>query len=77
MKKIFKFPKRKTSSIDASDSASIVTTASDIRENEMSKFHKASWQGDMLKLEQLVKIVDINQVDKQNRSVLVQVCCLS
>ncbi|XP_051917955.1 ankyrin repeat domain-containing protein 26-like [Hippocampus zosterae] len=74
MKKIFKFPRRKTSSIDASDSASIVTTASDIRENEMGKFHKAAWLGDMVKLEQLVKIVDINQVDKQSRTALHLAC---
>uniref|UniRef100_A0A3Q2XF26 Si:ch211-272n13.3 n=1 Tax=Hippocampus comes TaxID=109280 RepID=A0A3Q2XF26_HIPCM len=59
MKKIFKFPRRKTSSIDASDSASIVTTASDIRENEMGKFHKAAWQGDMVKLEHFTKKKDI------------------
>ncbi|XP_061533927.1 ankyrin repeat domain-containing protein 26-like [Phycodurus eques] len=71
MKKLFKFPKRKTSSIDAVDSASI---ASDLRENEMGKFHKAAWQNDMAKLEQLVKIVDVNQIDKQNRTALHVAC---
>ncbi|XP_077424556.1 ankyrin repeat domain-containing protein 26-like isoform X2 [Vanacampus margaritifer] len=74
MKKLRLFAKRKTSSVDASDSTSIVTTASDIRENEMDKFHKAAWRGDMAKLEQFVKNVDINLVDKQKRTALHLAC---
>ncbi|XP_077372477.1 uncharacterized protein LOC144015900 [Festucalex cinctus] len=73
MKKLFMFTRRKKS-IDAPDSASIVNTANDIRENEMGKFHKAAWQGDVDKLEQLVKTVDINLYDKQNRTALHLAC---
>ncbi|KAM9814963.1 uncharacterized protein ACBT44_009951 isoform 2-T2 [Syngnathus typhle] len=73
MKKLFKFPRWK-SSVDACDCTSVTTNASDIRENEMGKFHKAAWQGDMAKLEQLVKNVDINQLDKDNRTALHLAC---
>ncbi|XP_049578526.1 ankyrin repeat domain-containing protein 26-like isoform X4 [Syngnathus scovelli] len=73
MKKLFKFPRWK-SSFDTCDCASVTTNASDIRENEMGKFHKAAWQGDMAKLEQLVKNVDINQLDKYNRTALHLAC---
>ncbi|XP_077373469.1 uncharacterized protein LOC144016342 isoform X2 [Festucalex cinctus] len=66
MKKLFKFTRRKTST-DASDSSSIVSTASDISENEKGKFHKAPRQSDTAELEQLVKNVDVNVVDKYNR----------
>ncbi|XP_077424560.1 uncharacterized protein LOC144053700 isoform X3 [Vanacampus margaritifer] len=73
MKKLFKIPRRKTS-FDAFDTASIVTTASDVIEIEIELFHKAVWQCDMAMLEQLVKNIDVNQVDKQNRTALHLAC---
>ncbi|XP_077373590.1 uncharacterized protein LOC144016389 isoform X2 [Festucalex cinctus] len=73
MKRLFKIPRRKTS-FDTFDTASIVTTASDVIEIEIELFHKAVCQCDMAMLEQLIKNVDVNQVDKQNRTALHLAC---
>jgi len=37
------------------------------KEKDLPKLHKAVWTKDMAKLKQLIKKVDINQLDKENR----------
>ncbi|XP_057693320.1 ankyrin repeat domain-containing protein 26-like [Corythoichthys intestinalis] len=75
MMKFFKIPRMRGSS-DTADSASIATAGSDSRENKMGTFHRAALHGDLNKLEQLVQIVGINHVDKENRTALHIACSL-
>nr|XP_057931756.1 ankyrin repeat domain-containing protein 26-like isoform X2 [Doryrhamphus excisus] len=37
---------------------------------EIDKLHRAAWEGDMSKLKEFAKPIDINEVDKQNRTAL-------
>ncbi|XP_054631830.1 ankyrin repeat domain-containing protein 62-like [Dunckerocampus dactyliophorus] len=41
---------------------------------EIEKLHKAAWEGDMSKLKEFAKLIDINEVDKQNRTALHLAC---
>lgn len=39
----------------------------DVKEKDLPKLHKAAWQGDMVKLKQLLKKTDVNSMDRHHR----------
>ena len=76
MKKFFKFgsSKKKTpsSSQDKGSSRSLNKNEGavyDIREKDLGKIHKAVWQGDSAKVEQLAK-KEVNSLDKEKRYIV-------
>ncbi|KAG7258765.1 hypothetical protein CRUP_037842 [Coryphaenoides rupestris] len=70
MKKIFtSLTKKKKFPSNTSDNGSTVSGAGggyDLKEKDLAKVHKAALLGDVLKLVQLAKKNDINQLDKEN-----------
>ncbi|XP_061576833.1 ankyrin repeat domain-containing protein 26-like isoform X3 [Cololabis saira] len=74
MKKIFSFTKKKKHPFGTPDNGSVLSAGYDLKEKDLSKVHKAAYQGDLAKLKQLAKKNDINQVDKENRAPLHIAC---
>ncbi|XP_060742708.1 ankyrin repeat domain-containing protein 26 [Tachysurus vachellii] len=74
MKKIFHFTKRRKSSPSGSETASVLSLGYDLKEKDLGKLHKAAFTGDVSKLRQLAKKNDLNQLDKENRTVLHIAC---
>ncbi|XP_073798565.1 ankyrin repeat domain-containing protein 26 isoform X3 [Danio rerio] len=73
MKKIFNFKKKKGSP-SASETASVLSASYDVKEKDLGKVHKAAFSGDVVKLRQLAKKNDLNQLDKENRTALHIAC---
>ncbi|KAI5627115.1 ankyrin repeat domain-containing protein 26 isoform X1 [Silurus asotus] len=74
MKKILRFTKRRKGSPSASETASVLSVGYDLKEKDLSKLHKAAFNGDLAKLRQLAKKSDLNQLDKENRTALHIAC---
>ncbi|XP_076122991.1 ankyrin repeat domain-containing protein 26 isoform X2 [Alosa pseudoharengus] len=75
MKKIFHFTKKKKSfSPNASDTTSVLSVGYDLKEKDLGKVHKAAAAGDVVKVKQLAKKNDLNQLDKENRTALHIAC---
>ncbi|GAA6089790.1 ankyrin repeat domain-containing protein 26 isoform X5 [Tachysurus ichikawai] len=74
MKKIFHFTKRRKGSPSGSETASVLSVGYDLKEKDLGKLHKAAFTGDVAKLRQLTKKNDLNQLDKENRTVLHIAC---
>uniref|UniRef100_A0A673I2F0 Uncharacterized protein n=1 Tax=Sinocyclocheilus rhinocerous TaxID=307959 RepID=A0A673I2F0_9TELE len=66
MKKIFNFKKKKGSP-SPSETGSVLSASYDVKEKDLGKVHKAAFSGDVVKLRQLAKKNDLNQLDKENR----------
>ncbi|XP_067291948.1 ankyrin repeat domain-containing protein 26 isoform X2 [Pseudorasbora parva] len=73
MKKIFNFKKKKGSP-STSETASVLSASYDVKEKDLGKVHKAAFSGDVVKLRQLAKKNDLNQLDKENRTALHIAC---
>ncbi|XP_043083712.1 ankyrin repeat domain-containing protein 26 isoform X2 [Puntigrus tetrazona] len=73
MKKIFNF-KRKKGSPSPSETGSVLSASYDVKEKDLGKVHKAAFSGDVVKLRQLAKKNDLNQLDKENRTALHIAC---
>ncbi|KAK7117213.1 hypothetical protein R3I94_022693 [Phoxinus phoxinus] len=73
MKKIFNFKKKKGSP-SPSETASVLSASYDVKEKDLGKVHKAAFSGDVVKLRQLAKKNDLNQLDKENRTALHIAC---
>ena len=69
MKKIFNFAKKKKHASGTPDSGSVLSVGYELKDKDLGKVHKAAAAGDVGKLKQLSKKNDINQLDKENRSV--------
>ncbi|XP_047675755.1 ankyrin repeat domain-containing protein 26 isoform X3 [Tachysurus fulvidraco] len=74
MKKIFHFTKRRKGSPSGSETASVLSVGYELKEKDLGKLHKAALTGDVAKLRQLAKKNDLNQLDKENRTVLHIAC---
>ncbi|KAF7223998.1 transcript variant X6 [Nothobranchius furzeri] len=70
MKKIFSFTKKKKQQFGTPDNGSVLSAGYDLKEKDLGKVHKAAFIGDLVKLKQLAKKNDINQLDKENRTAL-------
>uniref|UniRef100_A0A9J8AT29 CCDC144C-like coiled-coil domain-containing protein n=1 Tax=Cyprinus carpio carpio TaxID=630221 RepID=A0A9J8AT29_CYPCA len=73
MKKIFNFKKKKGSP-GPSETGSVLSASYDVKEKDLGKVHKAALSGDVVKLRQLAKKNDLNQLDKENRTALHIAC---
>uniref|UniRef100_A0A672RVS5 Ankyrin repeat domain-containing protein 26-like n=1 Tax=Sinocyclocheilus grahami TaxID=75366 RepID=A0A672RVS5_SINGR len=73
MKKIFNFKKKKGSP-SPSETGSVLSASYDVKEKDLGKVHKAAFSGDVVKLRQLAKKNDLNQLDKENRTALHIAC---
>lgn len=69
MKKIFNFTKKKKHPSGTPDSGSVLSVGYELKDKELGKVHKAAAVGDLVKLRQLAKKNDLNQLDKENRQV--------
>lgn len=67
MKKIFNFTKKKKHPSGTPDSGSVLSVGYELKDKDLGKVHKAAAAGDLVKLKQLAKKNDINQLDKENR----------
>lgn len=67
MKKIFNFTKKKKQPSATPDSGSVHSGGYELKDKDLGKVHKAASVGDLVKLRQLAKKNDINQLDKENR----------
>ena len=69
MKKIFKGNKLKVKAPSPSPAgdAEFASPGYSLKEKDLPKLHKAAWNGDLVKLQQLSKKGDVNQLDKENR----------
>ncbi|XP_075130395.1 ankyrin repeat domain-containing protein 26 [Leptodactylus fuscus] len=76
MKKLFGFGRKKKSgpSSSTSDTGSVLSAGYELKEKDLSKFHRAASSGDVAKIRQLLLKQDINQVDKENRTPLHLAC---
>ncbi|XP_069832588.1 ankyrin repeat domain-containing protein 26 isoform X2 [Dendropsophus ebraccatus] len=76
MKKIFGFARRKKSGppSSTSETGSVLSAGYELKEKELSKFHRAASSGDAAKIRQLLPKQDINQVDKESRTPLHLAC---
>ncbi|XP_059392524.1 ankyrin repeat domain-containing protein 26 [Carassius carassius] len=73
MKKIFNFKKKKGSP-SPSETGSVLSASYDVKDKALGKVHKAALSGDVVKLRQLAKKNDLNQLDKENRTALHIAC---
>ncbi|XP_062276972.1 ankyrin repeat domain-containing protein 7-like [Scomber scombrus] len=76
MKKIFSFTKKKKYPSGTPDNGSVLSVGYEVKEKDLGKVHKAALVGDLVKLKQLAKKNDINQLDKENRTAL-HIACAS
>lgn len=67
MKKIFSFTKKKKTPSSTPDNGSVLSAGYELRDKDLGKVHRAAAAGDVVKLRQLAKKNDINQLDKENR----------
>lgn len=67
MKKIFSFTKKKKYPSGTPDNGSVLSAGYELKDKDLGKVHKAALVGDLVKLKQLAKKNDINQLDKENR----------
>ena len=69
MKKIFKSNKAKgkTPAPDPAVDAEFALPGYSLKEKDLPKLHKSAWNGDLVKLQQLSKKGEVNQLDKENR----------
>ena len=72
MKKLFGLGKHKKSPAKGAEGAATTTTAKpkgyEVKDKDLGKLHKASWNGDVGKVRQLCK-KDASPLDKENRLV--------
>ncbi|XP_052453650.1 ankyrin repeat domain-containing protein 7-like isoform X2 [Carassius gibelio] len=73
MKKIFNLKKKKGSP-SPSETGSVLSASYDVKEKDLGKVHNAALSGDVVKLRQLAKKNDLNQLDKENRTALHIAC---
>ncbi|XP_068168753.1 ankyrin repeat domain-containing protein 26-like [Antennarius striatus] len=76
MKKIFRFAKKKRPSSATPDRGSLLSFGYDLKDKDLGKVHKAAAAGDLEKLKRLAKKNDLNQLDRENRTVL-HIACAS
>ncbi|XP_056429813.1 ankyrin repeat domain-containing protein 26 isoform X5 [Hyla sarda] len=76
MKKIFSFGRKKKSGppSSTSETGSVLSAGYELKEKDLSKFHRAASSGDVAKTRQLLHKQDINQLDKENRTPLHLAC---
>ncbi|XP_068169266.1 ankyrin repeat domain-containing protein 26-like isoform X10 [Antennarius striatus] len=74
MKKILRFAKKKRPSSATPDSGSLLSFGYDLKDKDLGKVHKAAAAGDLEKLKRLAKKNDLNQLDRENRTVLHITC---
>ncbi|XP_052436116.1 ankyrin repeat domain-containing protein 7-like [Carassius gibelio] len=67
MKKIFNFKKKKGFP-SSSETGSVLSASYDAKEKDLRKVHKAALRGDVVKVRQLAKNYDLNQLDKEKRT---------
>lgn len=69
MKKLFKKKKRSVSEVGSL--ASLSHSGYDISpKKDLTKLHKAAYEGDLTKLKSLLKKADVNELDKEKRYLL-------
>ncbi|XP_068168750.1 ankyrin repeat domain-containing protein 26-like [Antennarius striatus] len=76
MKKILRFAKKKRPSSATPDRGSLLSFGYDLKDKDLGKVHKAAAAGDLEKLKRLAKKNDLNQLDRENRTVL-HIACAS
>ncbi|XP_075713250.1 ankyrin repeat domain-containing protein 26 isoform X2 [Rhinoderma darwinii] len=77
MKKIFGFGRKKKKSgpsSSTSETGSVLSAGYELKDKDLSKFHRAAFSGDVAKIRQLLHKHDTNQVDKENRTPLHLAC---
>ena len=67
MKRLFSKSKLKAAAADAAAVSSDSSPGYQLKEKDLPKLHKAAWNGDLAKLQQLSKKTDVYTLDKQNR----------
>lgn len=73
MKKIFGFTKKKKKTPSSTpDNGSVLSAGYELRDKDLGKVHRAAATGDVVKLRQLAKKNDVNQLDKENRCSIVK-----
>ncbi|KAM4037780.1 ankyrin repeat domain-containing protein 26 isoform 2-T2 [Anomaloglossus baeobatrachus] len=76
MKKIFGLGRKKKSGppSSTSETGSVQSAGYELKEKELSKFHRAASSGDVAKIRQLLHKQDVSQVDKESRTPLHLAC---